>query len=133
MGGPLPLAVALLAVLALIGLTRLLGFVARPALSGADEAHALAQSIPGGFIPVQTMVATDGDGALLRDAAGRIAVVAPIGAHFLVRLNEGNWTVRVSPEGQLAISGTDFACQLMLGVAAREWLEASTGIGSATS
>lgn len=130
MDGPLPLAVVFFAVLGLIGLTRALGFVARPVLSGPDEAHGLAQSISGGFIPVQTIVATDGGGALLRDGAGRIAIIAPIGAHFLVRLNDGSWIVRQAPDGQVAISGTDFACRLALGSAAQQWVNAVDGIGS---
>lgn len=132
MAGPLPLAVAVLAVLALIGLTRMMGFVARAALSEAGEAENLAQSLPGGFIPVQTLVATDGGGALLRDETGRIAVVAPIGAHFLVRLNEGDWVVQGHPNGRLSISGTDFVCRLALGSAARQWLTVLNGIGGAT-
>lgn len=131
MGGPLPLAVALLAVLALIGLTRMLGFVVRPALAGAGEAESLAHSIPGGFASVHTDLATDGAGALLRDASGRIAVIAPIGAHFLVRLNEGDWVVQEAPDGQLAITGGDFACRLALDGTARQWLGALNGPGSA--
>jgi hypothetical protein len=131
LGGPLPLAVAFLAVLALIGFARLLCFADRTSLSGAGEAHGLAQSIPGGFIPIQTTEATDGAGALLRDATGRIAVVAPIGAHFFVRLNEGDWIVEESPAGQLSIFGKDFACQMALGSAAQQWLEAINGGGGA--
>ncbi len=132
MAGPLPLAVAVLAVLALIGLTWMMGFVARPVLTDAGEAESLVQSLPGGFIPVQTMVATDGAGAVLRDATGRMAVVAPIGAHFLVRLNEGDWVVQEHPNGQLSISGTDFVCRLALGSAARQWLTVINGIGEGT-
>lgn len=133
MEGPLPLAVALLAVIALIGLTRLLGFVARPSLSGADEAEALAQAIPGGFNSTHTDLATDGAGALMHDAEGRIALVAPIGTHFYVRLDQGDWVAEQASNGQLAITGRDFACRLAMDGNAARWAAALQGTGSATA
>jgi hypothetical protein len=126
MDGPWQLALALPAVIALIALTRLLGFTARPVLAGFEEVRALVQSLPGGFAASRIDLAIDGGGALARDAAGRVAVVAPIGAHFLVRLNDGGWIARSAPGGQLAITGSDFACSLALDARAGDWLEAIT-------
>ncbi|MEO5707603.1 MAG: hypothetical protein ABIT10_10630 [Alteraurantiacibacter sp.] len=123
MDGPLPLAAALLAVVALIGLARVLGFVARPLLSGPGEAEELAQTLPGGFISCRTELVSDHSGALLRDASGRIAVVAPVGAHFLVRLYDGDWSVTQAPDGQILIAGADFSCRFRLDRGAQNWFD----------
>lgn len=124
MTGALSLALALFAVLALIGLARGLGFVARPSLAGPLEAEELAQTLPGGFIATFIELAIDGGGALLRDRSGRIALIAPIGAHFLVRLYESEWSVTQACDGQLAIVGSDFSCHLKFAAPVLQWLGA---------
>ncbi len=121
MSGPLPFALALLAVAALILLTRVLGFRRQGTLGGTEEAEALAQSLPGGFLPVRITIAHGGDGALLCDGAGRVAVVAAVGAHFLVRMADKSWAVHQVSDGRLAVAGGDFSCQLQLGNAHDEW------------
>lgn len=124
MGGPLPLAVALLAVMGLVGLVHLLGFGEDPSLAGTREAEEIAQTLPGGFVATETVLAKDGSGALLRDASGRIAVVAAIGSHFLARLLEYDWAVALADNGQLAIAGEDFSCRLSLDGSAPHWFKA---------
>lgn len=53
-----------------------------------DHAHAaeLAGETVHGFAPVETSVASDGQAAILRDAAGRVLVLRRHGAHFAGRL-----------------------------------------------
>lgn len=133
MSGPVPLALSLVAVLALIGLTYALGFARRGTLSGSDHAFSLAQSLPGGFLPAEIILARDGCGAVLRDRDGRLAVIAPIGAHFLVRPVERGLHVRRSHSGAVAIQGRDFFAELDLGGDGDAWfaLLAKAASGSA--
>ena len=121
MAGLLPVVLALVAVLALVGLTRWLGFDRRGVLPGPQQASALAQTLPGGFRVAEVIVARDGRGALLRDAQDRIALVAPIGAHFLVRMAESGWHLRREGGDGLAISGKDFSTFLDLGPDCDPW------------
>ncbi|TIX49365.1 hypothetical protein [Alteraurantiacibacter aquimixticola] len=76
----------ILAVLFLIGLARWLGFAGKPQLTDEAEAAALAASLPGGFAARDIALDCVGHGALLADADGRVAVIIPHGAHFMVRL-----------------------------------------------
>jgi len=62
-----------------------LGFVREARLAGEEEARDIAGLAPRGFEPVALALDRDGRGALLRDAAGRIVLLAPHGAHFVVR------------------------------------------------
>src|SRR5688572_17886213 len=133
MGGPLPLALTLLAVMGLIGLVHLAGFVAQPSLDGMTEAAELARGLPGGFVATEVALAEDGRGALLCDAQGRVAVVAPLGAHFVVRLRDQDWRVAREFPGQLSITGRDFSCSLRLGAREPPWLGAFPHSGAATT
>ena len=128
MSGPLPLALALVAVLALIGLSRVLGFNRSGALGGADHATALVQNLPGGFAPHDILFAQDSRGALLRDIRGRVALVAPMGAHFLVREAEPGWQVLQGNAGRLIIRGSDFTVDINPGIAAASWLAILAGL-----
>lgn len=121
MSGPVPLALSLVAILALIGLAYLLGFNRRGTLAGPDHAVLLAQSLPGGFLPSSIILARDGGGALLRDQLGRLAVIAAVGAHFLIRPFEPGWLVRRSDGGALTIKGRDFSAELDLGGDGEAW------------
>lgn len=127
MAGPLPLAVALLAVLGLVLLAHALGFSRRAVLTGPDEALALVQSLPGGFVPGDMILDRQGGGAVLRDRHGRIAVVAPVGVHFLARLADGSWHVAGGADGKVAIRGSDFSAQLDLGADGPRWLALLAG------
>lgn len=122
MSGPLPLALALFAVLALVGLSHVLGFNQSSALGGPDHAKALAQSLPGGFSPRDVLMAQDSKAALLRDQRGRVALVAPMGAHFLVREAEASWQVRQGHSGRLTIRGSDFSADVDPGSEGASWL-----------
>jgi len=124
MGGTLPLALSLLAVAALIGLARWLGFVKQGRLADFREAEELADSLPGGFRAVATVLDQSGAGALLRDAMGRIAVVAPKGAHFIIRLVAPGWRAQIIGADVIQLSGPDSACRLTIGPAASDWLDA---------
>lgn len=126
MGGPLPLALALIAVLALIALAHGLGFTGSARLTGPDHAIALAQSLPGGFTPSQITLARDGSGALLRDAPGRVAIIAPVGVHFLARIATPGWQVQLTSDGRLDLRGEDFATSLDLGPEADHWFAVLT-------
>lgn len=121
MAGLLPVVLALFAVLALVGLTRWLGFSRPAVLAGPEQARALAQSLPGGFRVADVIVARDRRGALLRDAQDRLALVAPIGAHFLVRTAETGWHLAREDGGRLAISGKDFSTIIDLGPDCGTW------------
>ena len=133
MSGPLPLALALAAVLALILLTHRLGFSRGATLSSTDEAAELAQCLPGGFAPTEAVLAQDRRTALLRDEGGKVVLVAPVGAHFLVRPVEVGWAVRQSGAARLQIEGSDFVAELELGPACQHWLEAVTEARIASS
>lgn len=121
MSGPLPLAVALFAVLALVLLTYLLGFTQGARLAGPEHAATLAQSLRGGFAPCDIVIARDGGGALLHEREGRVAVIAAVGAHFVVRQAEPGWSVREAGAGYLAVDGGDFSAILDLGNDSRRW------------
>lgn len=124
MSGPMPLALALAAVLALILLTHWLGFSRGATLSSTDEAAELAQCLPGGFAPTEAVLAKDRRAALLRDELGKVVLVAPVGAHFLVRSVEVGWAIRQSDTARLQIEGSDFTAELSLGPACQHWLDA---------
>ncbi len=131
MGGPLPLALALLAVMALVALTHWLGFTGAGRLAGPDEAASLAQSLPGGFTPSRITLAREGAGALLRDRQGRVAVIAPVGAHFLVRSQGPSWQVKRTTDVHLDLRGADFAAILDLGPETDHWFTVLAGSSGA--
>lgn len=85
MNGLLPLLGAGLAVALLMLLAARLGFRGVPQLSCADEARQLATSLSGGFKAVELALDQKLHGALLSDHCGRVALIAPFGAHFLAR------------------------------------------------
>lgn len=114
MSGVVPLILSLVAVLVLIGFVHVLGFSQRGILAGPDHAVLLAQNLPGGFHPSDIILARDGGGALLCDQQGRLAVVAPIGTHFVVRPVEPGWQVRKLDGGTVAIRGDDLSAEFEL-------------------
>jgi hypothetical protein len=76
--------VAAIAVLVL--LASRLGFAGRPELLDEEEARSFAAEIPGGFDAVAVGLDRARNAALLRDGAGRVVLVTPVGAHFVARL-----------------------------------------------
>ncbi|MCL6249821.1 hypothetical protein M3P36_01995 [Altererythrobacter sp. KTW20L] len=117
--GLLPLFGAGVAVLALIGLSAWLGFGGRQSLEGPDEALALAGELRG-FTPNRLVLDRDGGAALVGDTLGRIALVAPHGAHFIAR--------EIGPEarldrtdGELSIAIGAMRVILALGDEAASW------------
>jgi hypothetical protein len=74
------------AIAALVLLASRLGFAGRPDLLDEGEARSLAAEIPGGCDAVAVGLDRARDAALLRDGAGRVVLVTPIGAHFVARL-----------------------------------------------
>lgn len=122
MTGPLPMALALLALLVLVALAHRLGFSASGKLTGPDHAAALAQGLPGGFDPVEIILSRDSRGALLREANGRVAIVVPVGAHFFVRSAAEHWRVRMATSGRLEVRGGDLSAQLDLGDQSARWV-----------
>ncbi|HMO67692.1 MAG TPA: hypothetical protein PKD92_07415 [Novosphingobium sp.] len=77
---------SLLAVIALVVLTRVLGLGGEPRIRDADHARELANEALFGFEPVEIGLDKAGYGALLRDAAGRVLLLRRHGTHFAGRL-----------------------------------------------
>ncbi|WP_305097389.1 hypothetical protein [Croceibacterium aestuarii] len=77
---------SLVAVASLTWLAFRFGFSGRPQFHDGAEAERLADEISGGFRPVATLLSASRSAALLRDEDDRLALVAPSGAHFVVRL-----------------------------------------------
>lgn len=99
------------------------GFAGAPELSGEEEARALADEVPGGFAATAVALDRTGNGALLRDEAGRMVLVAPAGAHFIARLLGPGIRVERS-EGELVLRGGGISVRLDLGPEATGWAQA---------
>jgi len=84
------------AIAMLTAIAWVMGFRSEPVL---DDAAAIAEAEGrlSGFRAASVQLAADGRGALLRDAAGRLALILPLGDGWLVR--------RVPPEVVLRHSG----------------------------
>lgn len=113
-------AVALL----VMGVSRL-GFAREARLAGEEEAREIASHAPGGFVPVAIALDREGRGALLRDAGGRIVLLAPHGAHFIVQdLGEGA-IVHLNGSRLAVTHGTASKARVTLDVSddARDWAD----------
>lgn len=84
------------AIAMLTALAWFMGFRSDPVLDKAG-AMAEAEGCLAGFRAASVELATDGRGALLQDAAGRLAMILPLGDGWLVR--------RVPPDAQLRYTG----------------------------
>lgn len=89
------LAASLLAVIALVFLTRLLGLGGEPRIRDADHARELADEALFGFEPVAIGLDKAGYGALLRDAEGRVLLLRRHGTHFAGRLLDRHTEARL--------------------------------------
>jgi hypothetical protein len=115
------------AVLFLIGLAWRFGFRGKPQLEDEGRARSLAQAVSGGFDAVAVALDRSGHAALLRDAAGRIVLVAPSGAHFVARVLPAGTTV--TREGELlGVSVQGGSVSLDLGQAADDWANTITAL-----
>lgn len=79
-----PLLISAIAITVLTGFAWALGFRNAPVLNAA-AAIAEAEGRLAGFQAASVALASDGRGAVLRDAAGRIALVLPLGDGWVVR------------------------------------------------
>lgn len=116
------------AVAFLIVLAWKLGFSGRPELADQAHARALADEVPGGFEAVAVALDRTRCAALLRDASGRIVLIAPAGAHFVVR-RLGPGSKAACEGGRLTVSGSGVSASLDLGREAGDWAEAIAGLG----
>jgi hypothetical protein len=113
-------AASLAAVAGLVILARRLGFSGRPEPLDEEQARTLAAEVPGGFDAVRVTLDRAGTAALLHDAGGRIVLVVPAGAHFIVRLLSP--TVRAdAADGRLTVHDGSLAAALDLGVETEDW------------
>ncbi len=77
---------SLVAIMLLAWLAFALKLGGRPKLTSHNEAAHAAGEVADGFAPIESAIARDGAGALLRDAAGQIMLLKPHGAHFAGRI-----------------------------------------------
>lgn len=77
---------SLVAVIALVLLTRAFGLGGDPRIQSTEHARKLADEAIFGFDPVEIAVDKAGYGALLRDAGGRVLLLRRHGTHFAGRL-----------------------------------------------
>jgi len=80
----LTLVLSAAAIAVLTGLAWAMGFRSDPVLDDA-AARAEVEGRLAGFGAVSVQLAADGRGALVRDAAGRLALILPLGDGWLVR------------------------------------------------
>lgn len=104
----------------LIALAALYGHGGTAVLENEEEARAVADTLPGGFDAATCVLDANSEGALLRDEAGRIALVAPHGAHFVPHLfNTGDRARLIGERLEVTIGSRRYA--LRLGAVAEEW------------
>ena len=113
---------SLAAVAFLVVLASRLGFTGSPRLADEAQARSLAQTVPGGFDAVAVALDQSARAALLRDAAGRIVLVAPSGAHYVARLLAPG-TNAIRDGESLIVSARGFATSLDV-ESADDWVRA---------
>lgn len=120
-------AASLLAVLALVGLTWLLGFRQQARLASVDEARELMRLAPGGFEPVELAVDAQGCGAIGRDAGGRLLVLAPHGNRFVAWEVAANGSLH-RDGSRLEVGFDNRRLAIDLGAAAADWIAADSSV-----
>jgi hypothetical protein len=126
-GEVLQFGASLLAVLALVAFTWLLGFRQPARLSSADEARDLLRLAPGGFEPVDIALAADGAAAVARDAHGRLCALVPHGSRFVARpVLPGHATRR--DRNTLILRLEDRRVTIDLGHQAADWIGADSAV-----
>lgn len=116
---------SLVAILALVLITFLLGFRQSARLSSQEEAYQLFRLAPGGFEPEQIGVDENGAAAVARDADGRLAVLVPHGNQFVFRLLAPGSKV-VLRDRVLEFAGLP-GLTIALGEQASDWVSADIG------
>ena len=119
---------SLAAVAILVFLAWKWGFAGLPELRDEEEARALADEVPGGFIAIAVTLDVSHHGALLRDEAGRVVLLVPAGAHFIARLLGPGIEV-ARDGGELTLRGRDLSIRLELGPHADDWAKAIARLG----
>lgn len=117
---------SLLAVLALVLLTWMLGFRQVARLESEDEARELMRLAPGGFEPVTIALDRHGSGAIGRDAQGRLLILWPHGSQFVARALEPGESLQAE-DGMLHIVGAR-RIALDLGELAEDWTVADSAV-----
>lgn len=120
MGGPVPLLLAALAVSGLVALAWAAGFRGDARLESEAEARELAASLPGGFAGKDVLLSADWRHALVSDARGRLALIAPHGANFTALLCTDATAEEEAGHLVLRLRGRTF--QIDAGEGAGAWL-----------
>lgn len=120
MGGPLPLLLAALAVSGLVALAWAAGFRGNAQLENEAEARELAANLPGGFAGRDVLLSADRRHALVSEARGRLALIAPHGAHFTALLCTD--ATAEEEAGHLVLRLRGRTCQIDAGERAGAWL-----------
>lgn len=119
---------SLVAVAVLVLIAAKFGFTGAPALLDEEEARSLASEVPGGFDAERVTLDRSRSGALLRDASGRIALVAPAGAHFVARLLGPGAKVRLAGD-KLTVRDASVVAALDLGPETDDWAKMLSALG----
>ena len=97
---------SLAAILALAWLVRKMKLGPPVRIENADHARELAEEQLDGYEPVEIAVDRAGYGAIMRDAAGRIMVLKPHGAHVAGRILTSHASCRLN-RNQLTLGTAD--------------------------
>ena len=93
---------SLVAILALAGLAYALRLGGKPKVTGMEAARSLANEAVDGFVAETIALDEQGNGAIMRDAQGRILLLKPHGNKFAGRILTTRVSARIS-DGQLVI------------------------------
>lgn len=96
---------SLLAILALAWIARWLRLGPAPKLRDEADARRIADQIVNGYVPVAVALDSEGKGALMRDADGRLLLIRPHGTHFAGRILTPGASARCEGEGLIIDSG----------------------------
>jgi hypothetical protein len=129
MNALLPMIGAGIAVALLVLLAAKLGFRGVPQLAGSAEARQIAASLRGGFDAADVVLDREKRGALLADTRGRVAVVAPFGAHFIARELAPHAVIE-RHDFVLGITTDGLQVRLDLGDVAHAWQARLTAAGA---
>lgn len=114
---------SLVAILVLVWLAARMGLGGEPRIRDADHACELADEAVCGFEPAEIAIDRAGQGALLRDANGRVLLLRRHGVHFVGRLLGAKTTGNLN-RNLLTIEPPESSfgkVTLDLGPAAQEW------------
>ncbi len=114
----------ILGIALLVMVARGFGFARQARLADAAEAGRIAAEALPGFRPAEVALAADARGALVAAGDGRVALVAPLGDRWVVRLANGAATEVAGDTLTLRLREFLFpATRLELGPAAALWAQ----------